>query len=184
MKALARSHGWVWLFRHQPLTIRLLAGAAGLLTVAAAFAAPAEADPATDDSFIDALNHAGIDFGEPGNAMAVGQSICPMLAQPGGNFAAAAASVTNRGMSPQMAQMFTTIAIQMYCPQEMANIASGNLTGGLPQIPGMAQIPGAGSGFRARARFRACRRFRGSNACRAGRWSKRCRSSPPRPSRS
>jgi hypothetical protein len=150
MKALALTHQRIRLFRHQPLTVRLLAAAAGLLTVAAAFAAPAEADPLTDDHFIDALNHAGIDFGEPGNAMAVGQSICPMLAEPGGNFAAAAASVANRGMSPGMAKMFTTIAIQMYCPQEVASIASGNLPGGLPggipgnlsQIPGMPAIPG------------------------------------------
>lgn len=142
MKALARTHDWAWLFRHQPLSIRLLAAAAGLLTAAAALAAPAEADP-NDDNFIDALNHAGVDFGEPGNAMAVGQSVCPMLAQPGGNFAGTAASISHRGMSPQMAQMFTTIAIQMYCPQEMANIASGNLSGGLPQLPGMSgQIPG------------------------------------------
>ena len=140
MKALARTQEWIWLFRHQPLTIRLLAMAAGFLTAAAAFAAPAQADPA-DDNFIDALNHAGIDFGEPGNAMSVGQSICPMLAQPGGNFAAAVASVSHRGMSPQMAQMFTTIAIQMYCPQEVANIANGNLS--MPPIPGMpGRIPG------------------------------------------
>lgn len=138
MKALRRAHRWIWLFRHQPLTIRLLAAAACLLTAAAAFAAPAEADP-TDDNFIDALNHAGVDFGEPGNAMAVGQSICPMLARPGGSFAAAASSITNRGMSPQMAQMFTTIAIQMYCPAEMATIASGNLSG-LPQISGVPGI--------------------------------------------
>jgi hypothetical protein len=38
--------------------------------------------------------------------------------------------------------MFTTIAIQMYCPQEIANIASGNPTAGLPQIPGMPGING------------------------------------------
>ncbi len=138
MKALRRTHHWIWLFRHQPLTIRLLAAAAGLLTAAAAFAAPAQADPA-DDNFIDALNHAGVDFGEPGNAIGVGQSICPMLAQPGGSFAAAASSVSHRGMSPGMAQMFTTIAIQMYCPSMMANIASGNLSG-LPQIPGMPGV--------------------------------------------
>jgi uncharacterized membrane protein AbrB (regulator of aidB expression) len=144
MKALARTQEWIWLFWHQPLTIRLLALAAGLLTAAAAFAAPAQADPAADDHFIDALNHAGIDFGEPGNAMAVGQSICPMLAQPGGNFAAAAASVTHQGLSPQMAKLFTTIAIQMYCPEEMANIASGNPARGLPGgLPGgLSQIPG------------------------------------------
>lgn len=143
MRALARPGQWIWMFRHQPLTIRLLAAAAGLLTAAAAFAAPAEADPA-DDNFIDALNHAGIDFGEPGNAMSVGQSICPMLAQPGGNFAAVAASVSHRGMSPQMARMFTTIAIQTYCPDEMANVMSGNLAGGVPggTPGGMAQMPG------------------------------------------
>lgn len=142
MKALARTHQWVWVFRRQPLTIRLLAAAAGLLTVVSAFAAPAGAEGNGDD-FIDALNHAGIDFGEPGNAMSVGESICPMLSQPGGNFAAAASSVAGRGMSPMMARMFTTIAIQTYCPQEMANIASGNLSGAMPQVPGMpGQIPG------------------------------------------
>jgi hypothetical protein len=142
MKALARTHHWIWLFRNQPLTVRLLAAVAGLLTAASAFAAPAGADN-PDDNFIDALNHAGIDFGEPGNAMSVGQSICPMLAQPGGNFAAAASSVSGRGMSPMMARMFTTIAIQTYCPEQMANLASGNLSGVVPQIPGMAgQIPG------------------------------------------
>lgn len=130
------------MLRHQPLTIRLLAAVAGLLTVASAFAAPAGADN-SDDNFIDALNHAGIDFGEPGNAMSVGQSICPMLSQPGGNFAAAASSVSGRGMSPMMARMFTTIAIQTYCPEEMANIANGNLSGAVPQVPGMpGQIPG------------------------------------------
>lgn len=142
VKALARSHQWIWDLRHQPLTIRLLAAAAGLLTVASAFAAPAEAEGNGDD-FIDALNHAGIDFGEPGNAMAVGESICPMLSQPGGSFAAAASSISGRGMSPQMASMFTTIAIQTYCPEAMANVASGNLSGAMPQVPGMpGQIPG------------------------------------------
>ena len=145
MKALALGQRCVGLYRHQPLTIRLLALGAALVTVAAAFTAPAEANPA-DDDFIDALNHAGVEFGEPGNAMAVGQSICPMLAQPGGNLAAIAASVSHRGMSPQMARMFTTIAIQMYCPQEMANIAGGNVHG-LPQIPGTQGIPGIAPGM-------------------------------------
>jgi hypothetical protein len=140
MKAVAAANGWIWLFRHQPLTIRLLAAVAGLLTIAAAFGAPpAEADPNNDDNFIDALNHAGVDFGQPGNAMAVGESICPMLARPGGSFAGAVSSIRHQGMSPAMAQMFTTIAIQTYCPQEMANLASGNMS--MPGVPGM---PGTG----------------------------------------
>ena len=141
MKALPHTHDWIWMFRHQPLSVRLLAGAAAVVTAAAALAAPAEADWGTDDGFIDALNHAGINFGEPGNAIGVGQSICPMLAEPGGNFAAAAARVRGGGMSPQMAQLFTTIAIQTYCPEEIASIANGNLTGGLPQLPGMQGLP-------------------------------------------
>jgi hypothetical protein len=146
MKALQRAQDWIWLLRHQPMTIRLLAAAAGLLTAAAAFAAPADADP-NDDSFIDALNHAGVEFGEPGNAMAVGESICPMIAQPGGSMAAAVQRVRGSGLSPAMAQMFTTIAIQMYCPTEMANIANGNLSG-LPQVSGMpGGIPGGMPGM-------------------------------------
>ena len=140
MKTLARMHGRPWLFRHQPLTIRLLAAAAALLTVAAAFAAPAEADANADDNFIDALNHAGIDFGQPGNAMAVGESVCPMLAQPGASFAGAVISIRRRGMSPAMAQKFTTIAIQSYCPDVMANLASGNTSG----MPGSNMMPNGG----------------------------------------
>ncbi|MCV7426541.1 DUF732 domain-containing protein [Mycobacterium montefiorense] len=148
MKAVAAVQGWVWPFRQQPLTIRVLTAVAGLLTVAAAFGSPpAEADANADDGFIDALNHAGIDFGQPGNAMAVGESICPMLAAPGGSFAGAVSSVRRQGMSPAMAQMFTTIAIQSYCPQAMANLASGNMPnmpGGMPNMPGGAiqNLPG------------------------------------------
>jgi hypothetical protein len=140
VKALARVHRWIWEFRYQPLTVRLLAGVAGILTAAAAFAAPAEAAP-IDDSFIGALNHAGVNYGEPGNAVSMGQSICPMLEQPGGNFAAAATRVRGNGMSPQMADMFTRIAISMYCPTMMADVADGNLSG-LPQIPGLPGLPG------------------------------------------
>jgi hypothetical protein len=140
MKAVAAAHGWAWTIRHQPLTVRLLATVAGLLAVAAAFGSPpAEADANADDNFIDALNHAGVDFGQPGNAMAVGESVCPMLAQPGGSFAGAVTSIRRQGMSPRMAQIFTTIAIQSYCPQAMANLASGNMPnmpGGMPGMPG------------------------------------------------
>ena len=157
LKVLARTQSWATLFRHQPLAIRLLAAAAALVTVASAFAAPAEADANQDDNFIDALNHAGIDFGQPGNAMAVGESICPMLAQPGASFAGAVTSIRRRGMSPRMAQMFTTIAIQSYCPDVMANLTNGNVNGmpgtntmmprgGMPGMPGgpMPGMPGGG----------------------------------------
>jgi hypothetical protein len=141
MATLEIAHNLIWRLNNQPLAVRLLLGAGCLITAAAMFSAPVEADP-HDDDFIDALSHAGIEYGEPGNAMAVGQSICPMLAQPGGSFAAAASGVSHRGMSPQMAQLFTTIAIQTYCPEAMANILGGNVSGlqQFPAMPGM--IPG------------------------------------------
>jgi Protein of unknown function (DUF732) len=141
MATLENAHNLIWRLNNQPLAVRLLLGAGCLITAAAMFSAPVEADP-HDDDFIDALSHAGIEYGEPGNAMAVGQSICPMLAQPGGSFAAAASGISHRGMSPQLAQMFTTIAIQTYCPEEMANILGGNVSGlqQFPAMPGM--IPG------------------------------------------
>jgi Protein of unknown function (DUF732) len=131
---------WIPALSNQPLAVRALIGIGCLLTVATAFSIPGEADP-SDDNFIDALSHAGIEYGEPGNAMAVGQSICPMLAAPGGSFAAAASGVAHRGMSPQVAQMFTTIAIRTYCPDEMSNLMGGNRYG-QPQISGVTGIPG------------------------------------------
>ena len=131
---------WMMRLNNQPLGVRALLGIGCLITVATALSAPGGADP-SDDNFIDALSHAGIEYGEPGNAMAVGQSLCPMLAQPGGSLAGAASSVARRGMSPRVAQLFTTIAIQTYCPDEIANIANGNVSG-LPQRPGMTGIPG------------------------------------------
>ena len=119
--------------KDQPLMVRALVGVGCLITVATAFSIPGGADP-SDDNFIDALSHAGIEYVEPGNAMAVGQSICPMLAEPGGSFVAAASGVAHRGMSPQAARMFTTIAIRTYCPEQMANLMGGN---GITGIPGV-----------------------------------------------
>jgi hypothetical protein len=140
MATLDIRRNWISLLTNQPLTVRVLVSAGFLISAGALLAPPVDADP-NDDNFIDALSHAGIEYGEPGNAMAVGESICPMLAQPGGSFAAAASGVAHRGMSPQIAQMFTTIAIQTYCPEEMANILGGNVSG-LQQVPGVPGMPG------------------------------------------
>ena len=140
MAMLAIRRNWISSLANQPLTVRVVVGASFLISAAALVSPPVDADP-NDDNFIDALSHAGVEYGEPGNAMAVGQSICPMLAQPGGSFAGVASGVTHRGMSPQMAQLFTTIAIQTYCPEEMANIMNGNVSG-LQQLPGMPGTPG------------------------------------------
>jgi hypothetical protein len=117
-----------------------VAASAGLITVAMAWAAPAQADP-IDDAFLSALGGAGISTGEPTGTLALGQSVCPMLTQPAGTFASAASGITgNSGMSPEMAQIFTEIAMSVYCPQMMSALADGQLPN-LPQLPGLPGLP-------------------------------------------
>ena len=115
-----------------------LAMSAGVI-VAAAFAAPAQADP-SDPSFLTSLSGAGINVGDPAATTALGQSVCPMLTSPAGTAASTYASVSGAdgGMSPEMAQTFTEIAVDAYCPQMLSQLANG-------QIPNLAQIPGLGS---------------------------------------
>lgn len=116
-----------------------LAASVGLLAAGAASAVPARANT-IDEQFLSALNGAGVNYQDPAGAAALGQSICPMLGQPGGTLASAASSIVgNNGMSPAMAQLFTTIAISMYCPSMMASIANGNVPS-LPSLPGVPSI--------------------------------------------
>jgi hypothetical protein len=118
-----------------------LAAAAALATAVTALAAPAHAD-AIDDSFLSALSGAGVHYQDPAGTAALGQSVCPMLSKPGGSFASAASNVVgNNGMSPAMAEMFTSIAISMYCPSMMASIEHGQMPN-LPAVPGMPGVPG------------------------------------------
>ncbi|XVL46925.1 DUF732 domain-containing protein [Mycobacterium lepromatosis] len=119
------------------MTIGLLVATTALFT-AAAFEVSSEADT-IDDNFINALNHAGVNFGEPRSAMTLGQYVCPILAKSGGNFAAAVQRIRgNSSMSPQMAETFARIAISIYCPTLMANVASGNI----PSLPSGPGVPG------------------------------------------
>lgn len=119
------------LWRHQPLTVRLGATVAGILTAATAFAASAEANP-SDDAFIGALNDAGVNYGDAGTAATLGHSLCQVLAEPGGSFNTAASHVVaaQSGISPQMATIFTSIAISTYCPAVLA--------GNLPALSGIS----------------------------------------------
>jgi hypothetical protein len=130
------------------MTARVLAVSVGVTAAAALFAAPAQAD-ATSDSFLSALNTAGVGYGDPANAVDLGQQVCPMLSEPGGSFAQTASTLTGRGgIQADMAGLFTSIAISMYCPQMMGNIANGDFTqaggllNGIPGLSGLAGIPG------------------------------------------
>ncbi|MFG1933905.1 DUF732 domain-containing protein [Mycobacterium sp. NPDC048908] len=111
-----------------------LVGAATAITLAA----PASADPVTDNSFLNALTNAGIGFNDPSGTEQLGQSICPMLVEPGKNLASVYSTVSHNGINPDMAAFFTGIAISMYCPSMMTSIGNGTF---LNQLSGL-NIPG------------------------------------------
>lgn len=118
-----------------------LVGVATAVTVAA----PAHADPLTDNNFLGALTNAGIGYGDAASTEQLGQSICPMLVEPGKNMASIYSTVSDNGISPAMASFFTGIAISMYCPTMMSSIGNGtflNSLSGLQGIPGISGIPG------------------------------------------
>lgn len=97
-----------------------LAAPIGLIVVAATLAAPAHAD-LIDNSFLTALNNAGISYSAPASTIALGHSICPMLVEPHQNFDSIVSSVAdNTGMSTDMAGAFALIAIGEYCPAIMS----------------------------------------------------------------
>lgn len=113
---------------------------AGLMTAAAAFAAPAQADP-MDDAFLDSLTNAGIATAlNPTDTVALGQSVCPMLVEPGKSFASVASQVgLTQGLSPEAASLFAGIAISAYCPSMIANITDGSV---LDSIDGLDSLSG------------------------------------------
>jgi uncharacterized protein DUF732 len=98
---------------------------AGAICVAVVGAAPASADPTSD--FINSLGSAGLGMADPGQAANLGQSVCPMLSQPGQDLADTAAKVADTGgMSLGPATMFTGLAISAFCPGAMNAMANGN----------------------------------------------------------
>jgi hypothetical protein len=111
------------------MTFRRLASAgavAALIAGAVALAAPAQADTSTDD-FLGALGNAGITDMDPAQAVEMGQSICPMLADRGQNTADIASTVADRmGRPLGAATMFTGLAVSFFCPRAMQDLANGN----------------------------------------------------------
>lgn len=118
-----------------------------LATVLAApvLAAPAHADNTVDTSFLNALNNAGVGFNDPAMTTELGKSICPMLVEPGKNFASVAQTIrggNNGGISPEMASFFTGIAISMYCPQMISSIGDGSVLNQLNGLQGLSGLAG------------------------------------------
>jgi hypothetical protein len=127
-----------------------LAAAAGT-AASLAFAAPASADP-DNDAFLAALNRADIPYANnnPDLTAQLGERVCPMLVEPGKNFAQVATTVADNGINPGLAAFFTGIAISMYCPQMMGSIGNGTFLNmlqddqglsGLIRTPGLNGLP-------------------------------------------
>ena len=126
------------------------------LAIATTLAAPVLAAPAradtVDPAFLSALSNSGIGFSDPTLTTELGKSVCPMLVEPGKNFASVAQTIrggNNGGISPEMASFFTGIAISMYCPSMIASIGDGtvlNQLSGLQGLSGLAGMPDL-SGF-------------------------------------
>ena len=113
------------------LPIGISTAAAALLIAAAT---PAHADPLipidpadpAGNSFVAALGDAGRPVPDVADPAALGQSVCPMLADPGQHVADAAAKVADAsGMSLGPATMFTGIAISTFCPGVVASLGEG-----------------------------------------------------------
>ncbi|MGI9123455.1 MAG: DUF732 domain-containing protein [Mycobacterium sp.] len=100
----------------------LLAGVLG----GGVFAAPAQAEPVNVDNFLNTLDSLGITNINPADAVALGQSLCPMLAERGQNTADIAAKVSDAiGQPLGAAPMFTGAAISFLCPRAVDNVANG-----------------------------------------------------------
>ncbi len=104
--------------------------------LAGGFCSPAQADTTSNvDDFLGNLDLLGVTDIDPAKAVAVGESLCPMLAQRGQNTADIAAKVSDAIGRPLGAStMFTGAAISFLCPKAIENV-SNNLADGKPLIP-------------------------------------------------
>ena len=109
--------------------------------------------------------HAHADVGDPGSSAltgvgvgnngpvstalaGIGQSICPMLVQPGGRLASMATQLSGHdGLAPTIAGFVASTAIQTQCPSWMASLANGQMPAGLQALTSLAGpalgLPGA-----------------------------------------
>ncbi|MEY8018553.1 hypothetical protein [Mycobacterium servetii] len=129
--------------------LRPLAVTAGVAAAGAMSLAPAHADPPTDP-ITSVLGGAGTGGGSFNDTLAgIGQSLCPMLVQPGAQLATIASQLSGKpGLPPEMVGAVASMAIQAECPGVMTSLANGQMPsvlGGLGGNSGMPlplQLPG------------------------------------------
>ena len=116
------------------MKFRSTALAAGLMAGVLGFAAPAQADTTSSvDQFLNTLDSMGISNLNPTDAVALGQSLCPLIAQRSQNTADIAAKVSDSlGKPLGIGPMFTGAAVSFLCPKAVDNITNSLSNGRLP----------------------------------------------------
>jgi hypothetical protein len=108
--------------------LRPLVVTVGVLTAGTTAPAPGHADPPSG-SVTSSLT-------------GIGQSICPMLVKPGATLASVVSQFSGKsGLSPGMAGLVASMAIQMECPGMMASVANGRMPFPLPGVGGGSGLP-------------------------------------------
>lgn len=99
---------------------------AGLVGVTLSFAAPAQADTGSVEDLLSTLDGLGITDIAPGDAVALGQSLCPLLADRSQNSADIASQVADALGRPLGAPTaLTGMAVSFLCPKAVDRIAEG-----------------------------------------------------------
>jgi hypothetical protein len=130
---------WVQHIGAVGLAFRPLVVTLAIATAAALWPAPAHAD-VLGDAGGSVLNGVGIGNNGPlSTALAgIGQSLCPMLVQPGGQLASMATQMSgHNGLAPTIASFVATTAIQTQCPGWMTSLANGQMPAGLDVLTNM-----------------------------------------------
>ncbi|OCB38627.1 hypothetical protein A9X02_18115 [Mycobacterium malmoense] len=108
--------------------LRVLGVSACVAGLAAPLAAPVRADM-RGNAFLMALTNAGVSYPHPAGALALGQSVCPMLVEPGQSFDSVAAEMEQRsGLGYESAGLFTIVAVANFCPAVIAPLLQNRLT--------------------------------------------------------
>jgi len=106
------------------VTAMALSAATAGVIAAAVGAAPANADTNASD-VLSVLSDSGIVNVDPNTAVAIGQSMCPLLAERGQNSADIASTVADAlGKPLGAAPMFTGAAIGALCPGVVGNLGN------------------------------------------------------------
>lgn len=129
------------------VVLRPVVVSVGIIVAAVTWATPGRAD--VGDSVATVLNTVGIGNNGPVSSVIaqIGQSICPLLVQPGSNFASSATQMSgNGGLASPIAGFIAGQAIQSQCPAFMTAISNGTMPFGLSganPAPGPFGLPGA-----------------------------------------